>query len=375
MFMSKVLRVLILADINSPHTQKWVLGLSKNNIEIGIFSFNHSKQNWFANHPNVHCLRQSKKRQNNSWLSKLEYIFLLPQLLINIKRFKPNIVHAHYASSYGFLAALSFFKPMVVSVWGSDILQFPKKGLLQKLILNFVLLRAKKICATSSILQREVALYSDKPCEVIPFGIDLQNFYSFNEYKHPSVFTIGCIKNLERIYNIDKVIEAFSLLRLKYPYQKFHLKIIGEGTEEKKLRALTEQLNLSKLIEFTGKIEHEHIPEYLHQLNVLVNVSEYESFGVSVAEAMACKIPVIVSAHEGFKDLVPNDEYAIIVKIIDAQNVFKALEEYFINEEKREEIAGKSYHLIQKEFNWLNNLKQMQNVYTDMLPDLGKVRV
>ncbi|MEI6022167.1 MAG: glycosyltransferase, partial [Bacteroidota bacterium] len=192
--MNERLRVLILADINSPHTQKWVMGLSENNIEIAIFSFNAADTNWYKQLANVHCLRQAKKRQKNSWWSKLEYLLLLPQLIISIRRFKPNIVHAQYASSYGFLAALSFFKPLVVSVWGSDVMQFPKKGHLQKWILNLVFFRAKKICATSSILQREVSLYTKKPCEIVPFGIHLKYFYSFSDIKHPTVFTIGCIK-------------------------------------------------------------------------------------------------------------------------------------------------------------------------------------
>ena len=370
--MNERLRVLILADINSPHTQKWVMGLSENNIEIAIFSFNAADTNWYKQLANVHCLRQAKKRQKNSWWSKLEYLLLLPQLIISIRRFKPNIVHAHYASSYGFLAALSFFKPLVVSVWGSDVMQFPKKGHLQKWILNLVFFRAKKICATSSILQREVSLYTKKPCEIVPFGIHLKYFYSFSDIKHPTVFTIGCIKHLETIYNIDKVICAFYILIQKYPNQKFHLKIIGEGSQEINLRQLVEKLNLKNQVEFTGRVQHEHIPEYLHQLNVLVNVSEYESFGVSVAEAMACKIPVIVSAHEGFKDLVPNTEYAIIVPEITDVEVFIALEEYFLHEEKRVSRANNSYLHIQDKFNWIDNLSHMQNIYSDMLIQSAK---
>src|ERR1700733_6283336 len=95
------LRVLLLADINSPHTKKWALGLAADNIEIGLFSFNHSPTAWHQGYPGIRCLWQSRRPQSNSLSSKLLYVFILPRLLYHIIRYRPNVVHAHYASSYG----------------------------------------------------------------------------------------------------------------------------------------------------------------------------------------------------------------------------------------------------------------------------------
>lgn len=366
MGMNKPLRLLILADINSPHTQKWVMGLSECNIQVGIFSFNTASTPWFEEHPNIICLQQAKSKQNNSILSKLNYLLHLPLLLWRIKQFKPDILHAHYASSYGFIAALSFFKPLLVSVWGSDITQFPQKSWIHRSIIKFVFYRAKKISGTSTLLKKEVARHTGKTCEVIPFGIDLNNFYSLEEKHHPSVFTIGVIKHLETIYNIDKVLDAFAILRKQHPHQKFVLKIIGEGSLEQSLKKQSEDLHLGNDVEFVGKVDHKLIPDYLHQLDVLVNVSDYESFGVSVAEAMACKIPVIVSPHDGFKDLVPNTAYAIVVPQITAFEIFKALDDYYLHEEKRKQVTENSFDRIQTKFNWLQNVKQMEKLYGEM---------
>ena len=54
----------------------------------------------------------------------------MPPFKKTIKDFKPNILHAHYASSYGILGYLIKFKPFILSVWGSDIYHFPNKNLL-----------------------------------------------------------------------------------------------------------------------------------------------------------------------------------------------------------------------------------------------------
>jgi hypothetical protein len=147
-------RILILADINSTHTQKWVLGLANDNFKIGIFSFNASKNNWFSCHENITCLNKRKTKASLNLLNKLMYLLFWPKLIYQIYKFKPDVIHSHYASSYGLLGALTFFKPYIVSAWGSDVMDFPKKNFLNKLILKFVLFRANKICVTSTVLKK-----------------------------------------------------------------------------------------------------------------------------------------------------------------------------------------------------------------------------
>ena len=70
-------------------------------------------------------------------------------------------------------------------------------------------------------------------------------------------------------------------------------------------------------VRFVGSVENVH--EYLQASNVFVFPSEQESFGVSVAEAMACALPVVATTSGGLKDLVQNDVNAISVPIQQAQ--------------------------------------------------------
>ena len=261
-------RILLLADINSVHTQKWALGLSQQKIKIGIFSLNHSDSNWYQSSNFITCLWQPKKKSSQSLFSKITYLFTLPIILIQIIKFKPNIIHSHYASSYGFLGALTFFKPFIVSVWGSDVLSFPKTGRLQKLIIQFVFWRAKQICVTSNILKKEVQLYTNKTSKVIPFGIDLNQFYSTAIHQHPHDFTFACIKHFEPIYNLDKVVLAFNLLKIKHPLLNFKLKLIGYGSEKQKIIHLVDELHLNDCIEIINQVEHDQVPFYLNQIDV-----------------------------------------------------------------------------------------------------------
>jgi glycosyltransferase involved in cell wall biosynthesis len=287
--------------------------------------------------------------------------------VFTVLRFKPNIIHSHYASSYGLLGALLFFSPFIVSAWGTDVMEFPKKSFLQKFVLKFVLIRANKICVTSKVLEKEISNYTKKAVYVIPFGINLNVFFELKEARRNNEFTFGCVKYLEKIYNIDKAIIAFNLLVKKYPTANLKLKIIGSGSEQQNLQTLIELHHLTTKVSMLGEVPHYQISYQLNTLDVLVNVSEIESFGVSVAEAMACKIPVIVSNIEGFKDLIPNKHIGLVTNSTSVESVFVAMENYFLNSELRNSTANNAYQHIKQKFDWLLNLNQMEKLYLEYI--------
>ncbi|MEI8137204.1 MAG: glycosyltransferase [Bacteroidota bacterium] len=359
-------RILILADINSTHTQKWVLGLANDNFKVGIFSFNSNESNWYQGHKNISCLNKKGTKTKLSLLNKVAYLLLWPKLMYQLFKFNPHIIHSHYASSYGLLGALTFFKPFIVSAWGSDIMDFPKKNLLNKLILKFVLHRANKICVTSTILKKEILLYSKKQVCVIPFGINLNIFYSNDSEHKRDTFTFGCVKNLEPIYNIDKVIIAFNLLHKKHPNISLKLRIVGSGSQRAELEELINYYQLKNNVDLIGAVAHSEIPSFLNTMDVLVNVSETESFGVSVAEAMACKTPVIVSNLEGFKDLIPNENIGLITLSTSPEDIIISMEKYLFNNDLRIDLAKNAFQRISEKFSWNENLIEMEKLYIEM---------
>lgn len=359
-------KILILADINSTHTQKWAKGLADDNFKIGIFSFNSADVNWYENHQNIICLYKKRSRSKLNFLNKLAYLLVWPKLIYQIFKFKPDVIHSHYASSYGLLGALTFFKPFIVSAWGSDLMEFPKKNRLNKIIIKFVLLRAKKICVTSTVLKKEIALYSKKQIYTIPFGVNLNLFYSNNSNEPNNSFTFGCVKNLEPIYNIDKTILAFNLLQKKYSNKNLKLKIIGDGSQKQELIELINYYRLNDNVDLIGSVEHDKIPNHLNTLDVLVNASEIESFGVSVAEAMACKIPVVVSNLDGFKDLIPDENVGLITRSTSPYDISVAMEKYLTNNELRTTLSGNAFQRISEKFSWNKNLNEMEKLYFEI---------
>lgn len=362
------MRILLLSDTYSEHTEKWAFGLASKGIEVGLFSFNKASYKWYENKKNITLLFEPGHSINASSRStKLNYFSYLRTLKEAIRNYKPDVLHAHYASSYGLIGALSGFHPYIISSWGTDVMRFPQKNGINKRLLKYNFKKADVLCATSNTIKFYIHHVIDKPVEVIPFGVDLNDFKPkkvksvFNE----TDFVIGSIKPLEKVYNIDILIKAFATLAPKFSDLK--LFIIGEGTQEHELKELCVKLGIEKRVVFTGRINFAEISNYFNMLSVLVNISDYESFGVSVIEAMACERPVIVTNVGGLKEIVENDTFGSLVEVGNVNQTAVAIEKYYSNRELCQRTGKAGRAKVERLYDWEDNLNKMIGVYQKLI--------
>jgi len=360
------MKVLLLSDTYSEHTEKWALGLANKGVKVGLFSFNKASYEWYS-HPGITVFFEPEKKINaESTLTKLAYLKYVTILRKIIKHFQPDILHAHYATSYGLVGALSGFHPYIISSWGTDVMKFPNKNFVAKSILKYNFRSADLLCATSETIKKFIHQVIQKDVTVVPFGVDVENFLpkKVDSLFAKDDFVLGSIKPLEELYNIDILIKSFAALHEKYPALK--LLIAGEGSEERNLRDLAIKLKVSEAITFTGRIPFSEISKYYNMIHVLVNISEYESFGVSVIEAMACEKPVIVTNVGGLKDIVNDEDLGLKVDVRNIEQTTAAIESLIADKIKYKQIAENSRKHVIENYSWKNNLQQMIDLYTNL---------
>jgi len=367
------MRILLLSDSASEHTEKWALGLASHGIQIGLFSFNKARYPWYKNYSNITLLFEPDERISGSALSeKINYLKYLKPLKQKIKDFNPDILHAHYASSYGLLAVLSRFNRVGVSVWGSDVYDFPKQNFVFKNILKYVLSKADFICSTSHCMAKETSLYTSKPITVTPFGIDVERFNRLENqlpFANSNEINIGNIKAIETKYGVTILIEAFAKV-VKYFFNKnIQLFLIGDGSEKENSKQLVENLGLKNKVIFTGRIPHADIPEWHRKLDIFVSLSvlNSESFGVSLVEAMSSQTCIIASDVEGFKEVLGTDNSCgVIVTKNSVEEAANALIQLIENPVKSLEKSKKARLRALAHYNWQDNIQQMINVYNNV---------
>ena len=365
------MKVLLLADPNSTHTIKWALSLAHRNINIYIFSLSKLNVNSYQDIKNIEIksVNQTVKYEEGA-LSKIKYLKIVPLLKKYISEIHPEIVHAHYASSYGLLGALSKFHPFILSVWGSDVFDFPNNSFIHKAILKYNLRKANKILSTSEIMAKETQLYTKKSIEITPFGINTDQFTY--QQANDSLFdkddiVIGTIKSLEPVYGIEYLIKTFKIVSDNNINLPLKLLIVGSGSLEKKLKGLVKSLNIEKQTIFTGKIPHSEVTKYLNMLSIFVALSKKESFGVSVIEASACEKPVVVSNVGGLPEVVDNNNTGFVVTPKSEKEAAKMIERLVLDQKLRIKMGKAGRERVKKLYNWDNNVKQMITIYNKIL--------
>jgi glycosyltransferase involved in cell wall biosynthesis len=363
-------KILLLGDINSSHTIKWATALLENSFEVAVFSFGDSKKEYLSSsikNLKVFSINISKRIQHRGEFSiaKIKYIAGQKFLKKIIHSYSPDIIHAHYASSYGLVGALTGFHPYFISVWGTDILSFPNNSIFHKLILKFNLSKADKIFATSKYLATETKKFTAKKVYITPFGIDADVFKPMQVDSHfrSTELVIGTVKRLEKNYGIRYLIEAFDLVCKKFPDKQLRLLIVGEGSESDFLKKMVIKNKISDKVTFTGLIPYNEVVKFHNMMDIEVIPSLRESFGVSVLEASSCGKPVIVTSVGGLPETVEEGKTGLIVEPANIEELSCALIKLIEDKNLRTKMGENGRSWIIENFQWRNIFSEIKHHY------------
>lgn len=201
------MKILLLGPLNSIHFQRWISGLNDEGHEIVIFS-QHYCNEW--------SLPIGVKAYIFPFKGILGYFLNAIILKIALRKVKPDLINSHYGSGYGTTARLVNYHPTVLSIWGSDIYDFPYKSVVHRWLIVKNLLSADQIASTSNCMAVECRklVPSLTNIAITHFGVNLSSYADHKPApaKHKKKLIIGTVKTMMPKYGIDTLIEAFALL-------------------------------------------------------------------------------------------------------------------------------------------------------------------
>lgn len=359
------MKIAILSNAASVHTIKWVNGLASCNVKVHLISV----------HPITVKLDDRVIFHLLPFLAPWGYLasaFTLHKLLVRIK---PDLLNAHYATGYGLLARLSCFKPLLLSVWGSDVYDFPFKTPVHKWFVQKNLKAANKVASTSLCMAEQTRglVGNLRDIAITPFGVDM------SAYKNASpVFSrsgrqlvIGTVKTMNPKYGIDTLIKSFAILvdRLallnlgKRP--EITLRLVGGGNQTAELKALAKKLDIADKVAFVGQVPHAKVPHELSKLDIYVALSrlDSESFGVAILEAGAACRPVVVSDAGGLPEVTLDGITGIVVPRDDPAAAAAALERLVMDADLRYRMGQAGRAHVAKHYSWDASIQTMLGVY------------
>jgi glycosyltransferase involved in cell wall biosynthesis len=243
---------------------------------------------------------------------KRRYLRLAADARRAARRFRPDVVYAHFLVPTGLLAALTSRAPLVVTAHGQDVANvgsIPGIRALTRLVAR----RARTIVAVSGylrdLLEARIPEARGK-LEVIDMGVDLERFRTLPRGAGPGPAFL-CVGSLTERKNVIRLADAFARLG------EGTLTFVGEGPLRPRLEG---RANVRVL----GARPHDELPDVLAGADVLCQPSLVEPFGLAALEAMACERSVVATRVGGPPEFV-TPQAGVLVDPLDEQALAEAL--------------------------------------------------
>lgn len=241
-------------------------------------------------------------RRDTSWA---KYARLAAAALSEARRFRPDVVYAHFLFPAGAIAAAAARASragLVVTAHGQDVRNI---GTLAGVAAGTRLaLRRAHVVAVSDYLRRELVERLpelDGRLEVIDCGVDLERFrggeasaarLQLGWEGEPPFFL--CLGTLTERKNVVRLADAFAELG------RGSLALVGDGP-------LRGRLEGRERVRLVGSVPHGEVPEWIAACDVLCQPSLVEPFGQALLEALASERPVLATRVGGPPEFVTPD--------------------------------------------------------------------
>lgn len=317
--MDRPLRVLVLADASSIHTEQWIKGLAESGpVEIRLVTMNPA-----GVRPGLRDVRELRAIDEvyagpvNAGGGNWRYVLNAPRIRQLVGHMRPDAVVALYLTSYGLMgAALKGHAALAHVILGSDVMTTPDRSPLYRAAARWALERADLIVSASEVATARLADLAH-----LRSGVVLTRQYGVEDWvlEHaavPKMYSFVSNRAWVRNSRIDRVLALFSRLEAG-----LSLALIGGGELDSVVRAIAAG---NSRVHVLGVLPHRDNVDVLAQSSFYLSMTESDGASLSLMEAMAVgAVPVvsdIAPNREWIKDgvngvLLPSDENLAVARI------------------------------------------------------------
>lgn len=298
------------------------------------------------------------------------------------RRLRPDIVHAHNAWGPGWYGAFAGLHPLVIHAYGGDLLpeQYAGKPALQRQLTSWACRSADRMVVTGQhMIGASAGLgIARERLLLLPRGVDLAHF-------RPDLETTALRRSLgldeawpvilspryqvdEDLYNLDIVIDAFALLRQRFP-NAICLQLFDPQREagRSRLASTAEERGLGASYRLLPAVDNTEMPLFYNLADVVVSVPSSDGFPVTVLEASACCAPLVVSQLPYCEEWFTNGENGLIVPVRDATALAATLVALCTDENLRQRIGGAGRRLVEQRADYRRCMDTLETEYRNLI--------
>ncbi|GGE56446.1 N-acetyl-alpha-D-glucosaminyl L-malate synthase BshA [Priestia taiwanensis] len=286
-----------------------------------------------------------------------------------------DLLHVHYAIPHAVCAYLA--KQMVgehlkivTTLHGTDITVLGHDPSLTELI-RFGIEKSDVVTAVSNQLvgQTNELIETKKEIQTVYNFVDERVYRKVDSQHLKAEYGIQedekvviHISNFRQVKRVQDVVKAFHLIQKEVPAK---LLLVGDGPELTLVCKLVRQLGLEEKVLFLGK--QDNVAELLSISDVKLLLSQKESFGLVILEAMACGVPCIGTNIGGIPEVIIHGETGYICELGDVEDVAAKAIEILTDEVLRMRMSEFSIQAVEERFRSGKIVDEYEQIYKEVL--------
>ena len=301
-----------------------------------------------------------------------------PKLVIDLRKvireFKPDLIQAGPVQRCAFLAALSGFEPLVTMSWGYDLLHDVHQGRAWEWATRFTLKHSAAMvgdCATIRDLAIQYGMIAERII-TFPWGANIQKYTPAPAANLPAVrerlgwdkdtFVLLSVRSWAPIYAVDDLAKAFVKAARKHP--ELRLLMLGNGPLAPTIRRIFQQGGVIDQVHFPGQVPQAKLPDFYRAADLYISTSHSDGTSISLLEALASGLPVLLSDIPGNKEWVRQPgEVGWLFRDGDVDSLTNGILQAIENWAQFPMMGGAARQLAEVRGDWTKNFPNLFKAY------------
>jgi glycosyltransferase involved in cell wall biosynthesis len=319
-------RVCYLAWHGSVHTRRWAGWFAERGHEVHVVTCGDADARDLDLDGEPLPLRYRVHDLGRPRFGKAGYVLKMLRARRMVRRIDPEVLHAHWLTSYGLLALATDRRrmPLVVTAHGDDVLIAPNSRPMRMLVQR--VLRAARLVTVPSDTMYEAVLDLLEPAgppeagvAVFQYGVESRRLANAGRRHREAVVNmddelrIVSARAMLDLYRIDALLDALAILAREGV--AFRCDLLGDGPARAELEAQARRLGIADRCHFHGAVTPMRVEEFVGSSDVYVSVSESDGVSLALLEALALGAVPVLSDIAANRPWVNDGATGILVDI------------------------------------------------------------
>lgn len=308
-------RLLIIGPWSSGHIQRWIGNIGPE-FKIKVITLH-------GDAPDVDQVEVIRLPAITN--TRLDFLLYINKVRRIAKEFSPDLIHAHFLSSYGILASFLKGYRKILSIWGTDVNgKINTNPILKKMVGyslgEYDIINVPAIHLADKI--KSIRYIDNDKIHIFQYGVETDKLPVKTDVANDTI-NICSIRNWAPLYHVDDILHGYKKFITQFKNIDVKLHLYGGGTlnDEVRISKLIEKLEFSnEEFNFVGRVDRERLMSDLSIMDIAISIPDKDGTPLSLFEVLSIGVYPVLSRIDANIEWL-DEEHAVYINSYDSDEI------------------------------------------------------